>query len=292
MRIVALTLCLFCACAVAGAKHPPGGANPADPVVWSKVGNVRGVTGNYTPVVQLGGSQIRVYANTNGSVDGNLYLRVGSWTSVGSASLVLRIDSPRDAYIRTSAVVQGASGTYYALLYTGDGYPTQGGYSPSWATSADGLAWTWHGPIGLFGRNQSSAAALIVDESRSDAYRFMAWIDGVAPGLVMMHSPDGLNWDSDDVNVWPFPGESPQFVTAAKDAHGYHLIGANTFPATALRHLYSCTGLPPWRVLETASDVGTNYKGTNLVYDAPNNRLHALTSGTHFSVTADVQRCP
>lgn len=291
--MVLLLLCLLSSSVAFAGKKPPRSPAPASTpaptqapalaLVWTKVGTVGNVTSNYTPVVQLGGSQIRAFSNSNGVTDGNLYLRVGSWSDVGSASQVLKIDSPRDDYIRTSAVVQGASGKYYAILYTGDGYPTQGGYSPSWTTSPDGYNWTWHGPIGIFGRNQSSAAALVVDESRTDDYRFMAWID-LWGGLTLMHSADGTSWSSDLVNVWPFPNEQPQFVTAAKTLYGYHLIGANAFPATALRHVFSCTGFPPWQVLETASPVlAGSTKGTNLVYDAPNDLLHALTSGVHFT---------
>lgn len=279
-------LLLFALPAYAAKKPPPP---PPDDVVWTKVGTVQGDVGNYTPVVQLGGNQIRIYANTNGSTDGDLWLRVGSWSSVGSAAKVLDVTDQRDTFIRTSGVARGASGVYYAVLYTGDGYPTQGGYSPSWATSPDGTTWTWHGPISPFGRNQSSAANLIVDESRADAYRFIFWMDLYSPSnLVLVHSADGVTWQSDGLNVWPIAGETPQFVTAARTPYGYHLIGANTYPATALRHVFSCDGLTGWHVIEMASDVinTSAAKGTNLVYDAATNMLHALTSGTHWTLTA------
>lgn len=274
------------------AKPPKNPPPPSDGVVWTKGATVVGVCSNYTPVVSLDATHIRVYSNTDCTTDGDLWLRLCSWSTCGAASKVLHITDARDTYIRTNAVVRGATGTYYALLYTGDGYPTQGGYSPSWATSPDGVTWTWQGPIGIFGRNQSSAAALIVDEARTDDFRFMAWLDGVAAGLVMMHSADGVSWTSDGLNVWPIAGESPQFVTAAKDQFGYHLIGANTYPATALRHAWSCDGLS-WRIIETASEViNTSVgKGTNLVYEPTTNLLHALTSGQHWSIAAQPYPC-
>lgn len=280
-------LCLLPLCASAGKPKPP----PPDAVKWTKLATVQNDGNNYTPVVLMGGSQIRVYANNNAAtgIAGDYWLQVGSWASLGSPSLVLHIDVARDTFIRTSAVARGASGTYYAILYTGDGYPTQGGYSPSWATSPDGLTWTWAGPIGLFGRNQSSAANLIVDESRNDDYRFMAWLD-LGQGLVLMHAATGLNdWQSDGLNVWPL-AEVPQFVAAVQTPYGYHLIGADKFDGTttrSLHHVFSCTGLPPWHVIETASDVGIGTtKGTNLVYDGATNLIHALTSGQHFTLTA------
>lgn len=261
---------------------------------WSCPTTVAGVTTNYTPTVSLSATNIRVYANSNGSVDGDLWLRSCTWSSCGPATKVLHITTPRDQYIRTSGVARGASGTYYAVLYTGDGYPTQGGYSPSWATSPDGVTWTWHGPIGLFGRNQSSAAALIVDESRTDQHACMAWLD-LAGGLILMHAPMPCmpaDWRSDGPNMWPIAGESPQFVAAARTPYGYHLIGANTWPATAHRHLYSCDGVTGWHVLEPDAATRTSAgKGTNLVYEPTTNLLHALTSGEHRTLPARAFTC-
>lgn len=281
-------LCLLPLCASAGKPKPP----PPDAVKWTKLATVQNDGNNYTPVVLMGGSQIRVYANNNAAtgIAGDYWLQVGSWASLGSPSLALHNTDPRDTFIRTSAVARGASGNYYALLYTGDGYPTQGGYSPSWATSPDGMAWTWAGPIGLFGRNQSSAANLIVDEARTDDYACMAWLD--LAGLVLMHAPLPCapeQWTSDGIDVWPI-AEVPQFVAAVQTPYGYHLIGANYWDgstARSLRHAFSCTGLPPWHVIETASDVGVGTaKGTNLAYDPATNLIHALTSGQHFTLAA------
>lgn len=249
---------------------------------WHKVGTIKNEIGSYEPVA-LEGTEVRIYANTNGSMDGDLFLRTGSWTGVGTANAVLHIADPRDTFIRTSGVARGASGTYYAILYTGDGYPTQGGYSPSWATSPDGLAWTWWGPVSPFGRNQSSAASLVVDESRTDGYRFMAWLD--INGLYLMHSDTGLAWQSDGAVMWP---ESLQFVTAAKTPYGYHLMGCAEWPCVHLRHVYSCDGLTNWHVLETASPVLNKSftKGNNLVYEPATNLLHSVSTGLHFTLAA------
>lgn len=265
-----------------------------DGVTWKKVGTVANVTNNYTPVVSLDATHIRVYSNTDGVNIGDFYLRNCSWKSCGSAAKPLHIDDPRDTYIRTNAAARGASGMYYALLYTGDGYPTQGGYSPSWATSTDGVTWAWWGSVSPFGRFQSSAANLIVDESRDDGYRFMAWTDGTGQQQVLMHSDTGLVWESDGLNMWPIAGDDPQFCAAAKDPYGYHLICANQYPATAMRHLWSCTGMNgTWRVIETASEViNTSVgKGTNLVYEPSTNLLHALTSGVHWQIAAKAYPC-
>lgn len=275
------------------AKKPPKPPPPAcSSFGWCDQGNTAGVSGSYTPVVQMGGEQVRVFGNTNGATDGNLYLLVGSWSSVGSASLVLDITEPRDTYIRTSGIARGASGTYYAVLYTGDGYPTTGGYSPSWATSPDGYAWTWHGPITIFGRNQSSAAALIVDEA-GGAFACMAWID-IGSGLRLMHAPlpcAPSQWQSDGTNHWPIASDgAPQFVTATRTQHGYHLIGAIGYPATAHRHIFSCTGLPPWTVIEAdAMTRNGQPKGTNLAFDGA--AIHALTNGRHFKLEARAFPC-
>lgn len=301
-RLLPFLLALFTTAALA-APMPKGSPKPQpDSVVWTKVGTIANDPSNYTPVVPIDATHMRLYANTPDNVNnGDLWLRNCSWSSCGSASKVLHIDVARDTYIRTSGIAKGASGTYYAVLYTGDGYPTQGGYSPSWATSPDGLTWAWWGPVGIFGRNQSSAMNLIVDESRTDDRACMAWLDlpNTLPqgaGLVLMHSalpcmPD--LWRSDGANMWPIAGEEPQFVAAVRTPYGYHLIGANTYPATALRHVFSCTGLPPWHVLEMASDVINMSigKGTNLAYDPSTNLIHAVTSGVHWTLSAKAYPC-
>ncbi len=267
----------------------------AQSLPWHKVGTLKNSTGSYTPIVMMGGDQIRVFANTrdnknDAATSGDYWLRVGSWShGLGSATKVLDVVEPRDTFIRTSGVARGASGTYYAVLYTGDGYPTQGGYSPSWATSPDGYAWTWWGAAHLFGYNQSSAMNLIVDESRTDAYRCMYWMD-LPTKFVLVHSASCETWDwqSDGINMWPIANEIPQFATAVKTPYAYHIMGAAYWDGTnhrPIRHLVSCDGLTNWRMVESASPVGASgSKGTNLAYDAATNLLHALTTGIHWTL--------
>lgn len=294
LRLLAILLLAF----PIYAKPPKKPLTASNDVVWTKLACVKDSRGclanNYTVPIIMGGQQIRVYSNNNQSlgIAGNLNLQVGSWTQVGSEILALDVTNPRDTYIRTLGMARGASGAYYAVLYTGDGYPTQGGYSPSWATSHDGLVWSWAGPIGILGRNQSSAMNLIVNEARTDDMACMAWLD-LAGGLILMHAPmpcEPSDWRSDGLSVWPIQGEQPQFVTAAWTPYGYHLIGADMWDGTTnreLRHLFSCTGLPPWHVVEMASDIGAGTsKGANLAYDPATNLIHALVSGNHFTLQA------
>lgn len=268
-------------------KKPPKPPPPAcSSFGWCDQGNTAGVSGSYTPVVPMGGDQVRIFGNTNGSVDGNLYLRVGSWSSVGSASLVLNTTG-QDDFIRTSGIARGASGMYYGVIYVGLCYGCTGGFSPAFVTSPDGMQWTYHGRISPFGVNQSSAMNLIVDESRTDAYRFMFWMD-IPSGLMLVHSGDGVSWSSDGVGVWPIAGDGPQFCGATKTPHGYHMLCSNGWPATAMRHVFSCTGFPPWRVLEMASvtfnaSVG---KGANLSYDPATDSINALVSGRRWTLPA------
>jgi hypothetical protein len=254
----------------------------AQSLPWHKAGKVGGLTGSYTPVVIMGGNQVRIFRNSAQSGFSDLLMHVGSWSKIGGASRVLHITDPRDDWIRTSGIVRGVSGTYYAVLYTGDNYPTQGGYSPSWATSPDGYAWTWHGPISPFGRNQSSAMNLVVDESRTDAYRFMFWMD-IPAGIMLVHSADGATWQSDGLDVWPLD-EVPQFLGGVKTPYAYHLMGVEWTNGN-LRHVISCDGLTNWRMVEMASIVGVNgVKGANLAYDPVTNTLHALASDTHWTL--------
>ena len=181
---------------------------------------------------------------------------------------------------------------YYAVLYVGPCYGCTNGFSPAFATSPDGYVWTYHGRISPFGINQSSAMNLLVDEARTDAYRFMFWMD-VSTNFYLVHSADGISWTSDAQNQWPIAGEQPQFASATKTASGYHIIAAINFPATAHRHIFSCTGLPPWRVLEMDADTRWSaQKGTNLSWDAATNTIHALTSGVHYTVQDRVLTCP
>ena len=259
---------------------------------WHRVGALKGVGSNsYTPVVpQRGSDQIVVFRNSAGSGSSDLLRASGTWSrGVGKWSKVLHITDPRDDWIRTSGCAQGESGTMYCVLYIGDNYPTQGGYSPSWATSTGGgYIWQWHGPISPFGRNQSSAMNLIVDESRVDDYRFMFWMDYL--GLQLVHSADGVTWRSDGVNMWPRPNESPQFVGGVKTPMAYHLIGMASWPGPTV-HIVSCDGINDWEVVEDASVLNTG-KGANLSYDATTNTIHALVSGVHWTLQETYWGCP
>lgn len=271
-------------------KPPPNN----DGIVWSHVGTTQGVTSNYTPVVIIGGSQIRVFSNTNGTTDGNLYLRVGSWSSVGSAAMAYDTPAGSDNYIRTLGITRGRSGKYYALMYVGPCYGCTQGFSPAFATSDDGMQWTYYGRVSPFGANQSSGMNLIVDESRTDAYACMAWMD-IGANLYLIHAPmpcDTGQWASDGLPT-NADGQGTQFCGAAKTPYGYHRICANTYPATALIHDFSCDGLTSWRVIETASDIinTTTRKGANLTFDPATGLLHALVSGEHWVWTATALAC-
>jgi len=272
----------------------------AQTLPWHKIGSVQNSTGSYTPVVQLCACDVQIFANTpdnnnDPATSGGYWLRAGTWAKVSTPPLNVKPpDMPaQDSWIRTSGVARGLlSGAYYAVWYTGDGYPTQGGYSPSWAESYDnGHSWTWMGPISLFGRNQSSAANLIVDEIRNDAYACMYWMDLPPDKLVLVHAPMPCmpgDWQSDGLNTWSIAGEEPQFVTAVKTPFAYHRIGAAYFDGTnhrPLRHDVSCDGITNWRVVEMASPIGqSGAKGANLSYSPSDNTLHALVSGVHWTL--------
>lgn len=270
-------------------------------VVWTHVGCLPewwgGCVQDSYGAITTEGNGIHLLSNEQDltGANGDLYLYQGTWSLLQAPQIVLHITAPADTFIRTMGCAKGnATPSHWCILYTGGGYGNGyvGGYSPSLATSPDGGSWTWLGPLGLFGRNQSSAMNLIVDETRGDAYRFMAWLD-LAGGLVLMHSASGNigDWQSDGQNMWPIPGEQPQFVGGAKTPFGYHLIGANMYDGTSnrlLRHVFSCTGMPgTWHVIETASSIGaTGSKGAILTFDAATSLLHAVVSGQHFTLPA------
>lgn len=247
-------------------------ADAPDLPVWTEVGET-GVCCHYTPIVWDGG--LRVYSNTGPSGDGVWHL---------DRREVLRISDPRDRYIRTSAVARDHRG-YVGLLYTGDGYPTQGGYSPSWATSPDGQAWTWHGTVSPWGRFQSSAAALVIEADGT----FSAWTDNTGVKLRRFRSHDGLHWTADNVDAWPaeLAGDSPQFPSVARTPYGYHQITANQWPATAHRHLFSCDG-ERWRVLEMSAPT-INQKGANLTYH--DGIIYAVAAGRIWTTPARGWTC-
>lgn len=257
-----------------GSSSEPKAApvEPEDAPVWTEVGETS-VCCHYTPIVWDGG--LRVYSNTGPSGDGVWHL---------DGREVLRISDPRDRYIRTSAVARDQRG-YAALLYTGDGYPSLGGYSPSWATSPDGQAWTWHGSVSPFGRYQGSGAALVIEADGT----YSAWTDNTGVKLRRSTSHDGIHWTADKTDAWPveLAGDSPQFPSAARTPYGYHLIAADQWPAQHHRHLWSCNGRD-WRVLEMDAPT-INSKGANLAY--ADGVLYAVAAGRIFTTPAREWKC-
>lgn len=273
-------------------------------VNWQDLGYLEGMSDDhhYTPIVHTPHPTLkglRAYSNAQ-APDGQsarldlydcAYPYLGGYAAVGPAKAALTVTSSADDYIRTSGVCRGdITGKHYALLYTGSSYPTTGGYSPSFATSNDGVTWSWQGSaVTPFGRIQSSAANLIVDEARTDVgddYRFMAWLDALGK-VKMIHSKDGKTWIEGPA-AWPSAVQNDsawQFVTACKTPHGYHLIGAHNFPATEHRHLFSVDG-KTWKVVELAARTMTSHKGTNLSYDPKTGYVIALTAGYLFRFAA------
>lgn len=307
----------------------------ADEVVWTNDGTVAGIAckdggGNYTPVVITAPGKIRVYSSGNCHSAGTWYVSSGTWTNAGKTVVALSpskiFDQTGKPYIRTSAVVRSTTGQYYAMITVGDGYPSV--YRPAWATSPDGLTWTYRGKIKVDGAYQdidSTSDALILQEDKPAVLdtvnpgnnRFLAWEDVVTvqenggtivKRLVMIYSADGVDWrfarDSSGniMDLWvpppvpsacATPGCWAYFETATRTPSGYHLIAANGWPATSLTHLFSCDAVK-WRIIEVNSDVYSAYpgKGTNLVYEPATNLVHALTWGVHWQYTEQAFACP
>ena len=270
-----------------GSSDPVYSFDPVNPVTataldWRQETDVP-VAGSYTPFVVLFDHTIRSYTNsTNGDVDGRWYVRDND----EPYQLALAINDPRDRYVRTSGVTRLPNGSYVALLMTGDGYPTQGGYSPSIATSSNGTTWTWHGTVSPFGRFQSSAGALTASVDGCEA-----WTDGTGQKLVRMTAPlPCLVWSGDATEVWPMalPDDSPQFCTATRTQYGTHLICANKFPASKHRHLFRARSSTVFCVLETSAPT-VGEKGTHLAFDGI--RIHAITGGRHRSLEAKDFSC-
>ena len=220
----------------------------------------------------------RVYTNADFSrTGGNLHLYEGTLNSVTYKGRLFSIDTPRDAYIRTFGMAK-RNGKYYALLYTGDGYPTSGGYSPSWATSDDGLQWTWFGSVSPYPRAPSSGQALVAEADGS----FKAWIDQVGGTLREMSSPDGLVW-KDQGDIWPatLPKNEALFPNAVRTPNGTMLAVANAFPATKIRTLWKCNNGSTWSVLEDDAPIRNGDKGSALAWDGT--RIHAYANQAHWS---------
>lgn len=296
-RILAWAICyaltvgafvLMAGCGGGGSGEAVAKPPTTTAVAWEKQRQIDGICCNYAPFV-IQGDVLRVYSNSNNGADGDYWLREGTLEGVAEPVRVLHLAEPADTYIRTSGVVVDSRGNYFALLWTGSGYPTTNGYSPSWAMSPDGRAWTWHGNVSPVGRSLfSSSNALVLNEERTDAYRFMSWTD-MDGGLRMLHSADGMTWVIDPTEVLPpeLATDVPVFPTATRTPFGYHLIYSNNWPATAHRHLWSCDGRR-WRVLEFDAPIKSS-KGTNLAYDA--GVVHSIIGGAHSTFIAKAFPC-
>ena len=215
----------------------------------------------------------RVYTNSIDAMpatDGSLQL----WRN-GAHEEVLHITDSRDAYIRTLGVTR-ARDKYFAILYSGAYYGTQGGYSPSWAESDDGKAWTWRGNVSIYGDFQSQAMALIEQDGA-----FYAWTDGTGMKLRQMTSGDGINW-KDQGSVWP-AGLAGQalYVSAAYTGKGTMLSFADAFPATRITTLWKCNG-GEFALQELDAPIRNGSKGTALAFFE--GRIHAYANGRHWSI--------
>lgn len=260
---------LLCALLLAGCGGGDS-STPAEPAAasvarWTEQASIPGACCYYSSLVVTGGGY-RIYTNTapDGAA-GDLHLYEG-----GVSHKVLHIDAPADAFIRTSAVIE-AGGKWVALLETGDAYPGTNGYSPSWATSPDGIAWAWHGPVSPYPRALSSGAALTVDEQG----HFRAWLD-IGNVLHEMRSDDGLKWA--DAGTVPAPGVT--FATAARTPAGTMLAVADTWPSTSIATLWQCHG-KEWTVLEERSAIHHGDKGAALTYAG--GLIHAYSMGRHWT---------
>ena len=248
--------------------------------MWTAQPDVPGGNGNYASIV-FGSPQIWLFTNTDGTLNGDLQRYPFDGTQFTAPSDVLHITAPADKFIRTSAIVRGASGKLYGLLYTGDGYPTQAGYTPSAATSTDdGATWTWFGSCSPYGRNQSSGMALTVNEGATPVFR--AWIDGVGGKLREMTSQDGWSW-TDKGDMWPasLSSDNPLWPSACRTPTGTMLAVANGFPLVNMRVLWQPNG-GAWRVLETDSVIKYGPKGTALAWDGA--VIHAYNNSKHWTM--------
>lgn len=253
--------------------------------MWTEQASVPGGNGYYASLIFDPARGPFLFTNTNGPDAGHLWRYP---YDAGSGSLlapsdVLQTPAPGpDAYIRTSAISIGASGQLYGLLYTGESYPDQNGYSPSAALSGDGgYSWTWYGPVSPYGRNMSSGMSLTVDEGGSPVFR--AWVDNVMGShLREMRSMDGLHW-SDYGEVWPASlGAGGLFSSACRTTRGTLLAAADAFPSTRISTLWQPHG-GSWRVLEISSPIwGNGIKGAAIAWDG--SLIHAYNLGRHWTM--------
>lgn len=222
---------------------------------------------------------LRIYTNTGSEGLGKMNLYQGTLEQgVSHLGAVFKVSDPANSYIRTFGGVQ-RKGRYYALLFTGSGYPTTNGYSPSWAESADGVNWEFKGSVNPFGaRPFSSSMALTVDDNGT----FRSWTDGAGGTLREMSSVDGIHWKALG-DIWPksLPAGEAVFPTATRTARGTMLAVANTWPSTKIRVLWQCHGSQDWQVLEENSSIHLGEKWTTLAWDG--SVIHAYVQGNHWT---------
>ena len=269
-----------------------GGDSPGSPLkakapaemvntTWIKEAPLYGACCNYAQILIDGvdaDAKTQIYTNADPLAHGaGLHLYQGTLNNVAYKGQVLSIATPADAYIRTFGLAK-RDGKYYALLYTGDAYPPSAGFSPSWATSNDGIQWTWAGPVSPYPRSFSSGQALVAEPDGS----FKAWIDQVGGTLREMSSPDGLTW-KDDGDIWPdsLPKGQALWPNATRTKNGTMLAVSNGFPATKIRTLWQCNGKKQWSVFEDDAPIQNGSKGTSLAWDGA--RIHAYANGTHWT---------
>ena len=279
-------LCSTLLLASCGGGDSPGSPSiakaPAEIVVktWIKEAPIYDACCNYAQILIDGfdsDAKTHIYTNSAPLVQGaGLHLYQGTLNSVTYKGQVLSITAPTDAYIRTFGMAT-RDGKYYALLYTGDGYPTEAGFSPSWATSDDGISWKWFGHVSPYPRALSSGQALTAEPDGS----FKAWIDQVGGTLREMSSPDGITW-KDEGDIWPasLPIGQAFFPNATRTNRGTMISVTDTFPATKIRVLWKCNDQNTWSVLDDNAPILNGEKGTALAWDGVN--IHAYSNGSHW----------
>lgn len=234
---------------------------------------------NYASFVFTEKDGLRIYTNTGSGGDGKLHLYEGTVDKgVIAHGPVLTIVEPNESYIRTFSVVIH-NGRYYAILFTGTGYPPTDGYAPSWAESADGIIWDFKGSVNPFNsRPFSSSMALTVDEQG----RFRSWTDSADGTLREMSSQDGLHWQALG-DIWPksLPVGEAVFPTAIRTPKGTMLAVADKFPSTKIRILWQCHGETNFQVIEDNSPIHWGQKGISLAWDGQ--MIHAFSRGSHWT---------
>lgn len=279
LYVIFASILVLSACG-GGGEGEGAGAGHRSAQGWSPASPLPGACCNYASLVFTGkGDGVRIYTNAGIGGDGLLHLYAGSLgEGLAPRGPVLKVSEPSEAYIRTSAIVRRGE-HYYALLFTGTGYPPTDGYAPSWAESEDGVSWIFKGSVNPFKtRPFSSSMAMTVD----DAGKFRAWTDGAGSSLREMSSPNGLVW-TDDGDVWPksLPIGQVVFPSATRTAKGTMLAVADAWPAQKIRVLWQCHGQKEFAVLEEDSPIHNGPKGTTLAWDGT--LIHAYVRDSHWT---------